>query len=288
MAAVQAAQRGELPLDDQAADYVAEYDTPTTYRPDGCDAAECAVPLESPSVRIRDLLQHAGGAPHYTSGLTDPVPPEVLRNDPAYNTGMAWALPLWTDQPAINIPGSTYHYTTMGYNLAGAAVEGAAGASLGELVDEHIAAPLGMTTLSPDRWWEGIPDRAVGYVLDGDALVPDTDTDVSWKLAGGGFLSSGEDLTRWCAGLLTAAMVPIAVRDDVLWTPTGPAPDYALGFGVSGAEGARVISHSGSQEKAKTAIVLYPDEGLCFTVMSNSTHADPWALVSTLEVAWRD
>jgi serine beta-lactamase-like protein LACTB len=263
------------------------YDTPTTYRPEGCLEAACAEPLDAPSVTLRDLLQHAGAAPHYDSGLTDPVPPEALRNDPEYNTGIAWALPFWVDQPAINVPGTTYHYSTMGYNLAGAAVESAGGAPLGALVAEHIATPLGMTTLQTDPWWEPIPDRAVGYWLDDGRLAEDGDTDVSWKLPGGGFLSTGEDLTRWCAGLLTDAVLPRGVRDDVLWTPTGPSDSYALGFGADRSPGARVISHSGSQEKAKTAVLWYPDEGLCFTVMSNTRDADPWALVAVLEGAFR-
>ena len=152
---------------------------------------------------------------------------------------------------------------------------------------EHIAAPLGITTLQPDLWWTDIPHRAVGYDLVDGVLVEGSDTDVSWKLPGGGFISTGEDLTRWCAGLLTPTLMPLEVRDDILWTPTGPSSSYALGFGVSGAPGDRVIDHGGSQEKAKTALLIYPDEGLCFTVMSNATHADPWALVAALEEAWR-
>jgi hypothetical protein len=136
-----------------------------------------------------------------------------------------------------------------------------------------------MSTMSADFQWVDLPRRAVGYVRDGNAITRDGDNDVSWKLPGGGFVSSGEDLTRYCAGLLGDDLIDTDTRDAVLWATGTPNEDYGLGFGVGTSGGERLISHTGAQQKTRTALMILPDSDLCFTVMTNATWAAPGELV---------
>jgi CubicO group peptidase (beta-lactamase class C family) len=207
--------------------------------------------------------------------------------DPDVNTGIDWALPYFIDAPLVSVPGTQYAYTTMGFNLAGVAVERAAGATFPELMARDITGPLGMRTARADFHWETIAHRAVGYHRGDDGgWLDDGDTDVSWKLPGGGVISTAEDLGRWCAGLMGEVLLPLDVRDRQAFTVVPPASGYGLGFGVGTDEdGRRMISHTGSQEKAKTGIVLWPDDEECAVFMTNTVDADPWAIVTELAAA---
>lgn len=63
----------------------------------------------------------------------------------------------------------------------------------------------------------------------------------------------------------------------IAWAPVtlqdGSVSDYGLGFGLGERDGRRTVEHDGGQEKARTRLVLYPDEGLCFVAMTNTESA---------------
>ena len=267
---------------------VPDYTVPNRYLPEGCQASACVedLPDGGRAISLHQLLTHTGGIQHYGNGLVYPVPPASETEDPFVNTGIAWAIDYFKDAPLVAVPGSASNYSTFGYNLAGVVLEELYGARFEEIVDAGISQPLGMTTMQPDFQWVDIPRRAVGYVNNNGTIGRDGDSDVSWKLPGGGFISTGEDLTRYCAGLLGDDLMPIDQRDDVLWATGDAHDDYGLGFGVGTWDGERRVSHTGSQQKTKTAFRMLPDSNLCFTVMTNATWANPGGLANTVAEAW--
>jgi CubicO group peptidase (beta-lactamase class C family) len=292
LAAAQAAHRGELDLDLSVEGTVVGYQVPDLYLPAGCGSESCAVPIDPSAqhISLRNLLTHTAGIQHYTNGTVWPLPPYDDVMDPEVNTGMAWALDIWKDAPLMAVPETENSYSTFGYNLAGVAIEQSLGLSFADIVQERIAEPAAMTTLRPDREWEDIPNRAVGYVENGDNIVrQELFSDVSWKLAGGGFTSSVEDFTRYCAGLNTGLLLDEEVRDAELWRVQFPEfNDYGLGFFLLEGDYGRRAGHTGGQEKTVTALAAWPDDGLCITVMTNSEWADPFELLNTVHRAWRE
>ena len=212
-----------------------------------------------------------------------PVPSVGDAADPEINTGMEWALSLFVEQPLIAIPQSSYHYSTFGYNLAGVAIEYAAQRSLHELVDTEISQKAGITTLTPDYQWAPQPDRVVGYDVYNGTVYISGDTDVSWKLAGGGFQSTVEDLARYCAVLLGDELL-LPTSKEELWTVQEAADDYALGFEIK-SQGAEV-RHSGAQQSTRTGLIINRDRNLCYVMMSNSTWARPFTLLRKIQGAF--
>lgn len=286
--AVQGIADGITALDTDVEATVPDYVVPDRYLPGDCQASACveSLPEEERAITLQQLLNHTAGIQHYGNGLVYPVPPPSATDDPFVNTGIAWAIDYFANAPLVSRPGVAYDYSTFGYNLAGVVLEELHdGTPFGELVDAGIAQPLGMTTMSPDFQWEEIPNRAIGYVNDNGTIGRDGDNDVSWKLPGGGFLSSGEDLTRYCAGLLGDPIVTDEER-ELLWTTGEPNDDYGLGFGVGTWDGEAYISHTGAQQKTRTALILLPESDLCFTVMTNATWANPGALGRAVRDAW--
>jgi len=288
-----AAKEARVDLDRSVSDYVTEYAVPSTYAPQGCTSDACTLPIP-PADRVitaRQLVGHSAGIRHYHNGFGELIPPTSLTDDPAVNTGIWWAIDItWKDSPLVNIPGQAHNYSTFGYNLLAVVLERATNMSFASWVDSRISEPLGMTTFRPDYLWDNIPSRAAGYRLEGGVAVRDGDNDVTWKLGGGGFVSTVEDFARYCGGLLGDVVVSTTERDQQLWQPLAPPwPELGtvdpalLGYGFGAFIESDVIWHTGGQQKAATAFRIRPDENLCFVVMSNSIWADPQSIVEGLD-----
>ena len=277
VAAMQLWERGKLDLEREARRYVPEF------------------PDKGAPIRVRHLLCHQGGIVHYSNG-------KVIRTKRDYPVAhpfenVIFALDDFKESPLVNAPGEKYSYSTRGYMLASAVVERAGGRKFADQVRDRIAKPLEMATLRPDYQWEDIPDRAVGYRRHGSKVGVSTDTDVSWKLGGGGFISNIDDLAKFAAGLLNHRLVKPATRQK-MWTRQstrdGKPTAYALGFShkhfregelhnwSASGTGTEIVGHSGSQEKTKTWMALLPGRKLGVVLMSNSEYANPRKLAARL------
>jgi len=244
-------------------------------------------PEHNATIRIRHLLSHQGGIVHYTNGPVIATPREYPHAHPFEN--VIWSLDDFKASPLVNAPGEKYSYTTRGFMLLSAAVERAGRQKFAHQVRDRITKPLGMTTLQPDYQWVRIPNRAVGYRKQDGKVVVSTDTDVSWKLGGGGFISNIDDLAKFATGLLNHRLMKPTTREK-MWTPqktnNGQLTTYGLGFSFkkyyggevhkwkADGKGVLLVGHSGAQEKTRTHMVLWPEKKMAVVVMTNSQHAN--------------
>lgn len=256
--AMQLVEAGKLDLDDDVRRHVPEF------------------PDKGVRITVRQLLSHQGGVVHYSNGKVIQTEREYESRHPYENVVVA--LDTFKESPLVHAPGEKYSYSTHGYILLSAVVERAGKLRFAEQVQKRVCAPLGLESLQPDYQWVNIPHRAAGYRLRDGQVVRSTDTDVSWKLGGGGYISTIEDLARFGIGLMERRLVN-GKTERLMWTvrqpSIGPPTKYALGFSVEGQGGNLKISHNGSQEKARTRLVIYPRQRHGMVVMSNSRHADP-------------
>lgn len=255
VATLQLARAGSLDLDRDVRAYVPEF------------------PDKGHAVTARQLLGHLGGVVHYSNG-------EVVRTLRWYEVehpfeDVVLALDTFQESPLVAEPGTRYAYTTHGYVLLSAVVQRAGGAPYWHQVRTRIVEPAGLASLRPDYQWEEIPHRAVGYRRFGPAIVRSGDTDVSWKLGGGGYLSTVRDLAGFAAALLGDGLLTNEEK-ALAWTPAmveGEPTGYGLGFRVREIDGVRVVEHSGSQQKTRTWMRLVPERGLAVVLMTNSEWA---------------
>ena len=277
VAAMQLWERGKLNLDRDVRRYVPEF------------------PDKGTPIRVRHLLCHQGGIVHYTNGKVIRIKRDYPVAHPFEN--VIYALDTFRESPLVNEPGEKYSYTTHGYILLSAVVERAGKQKFAHQVRDRIAKPLKLATLQPDYQWEEIPHRAVGYRQRGGQVEVSTNTAVSWKLGGGGFISNIDDLAKFAAGLLNHRLVKPATRQK-MWarqmTSGGEQTKYALGFSFNhyrdgelhtwsaNGTGIEIVGHSGSQEKTKTWMALSPQKKLGVVVMSNSENASPRRLAGRL------
>ena len=273
LAAMQLWEKGHLQLDADVRRYVPEF------------------PNKGHKITPRQLLSHQGGIVHYTNG---PVIVTVRQyKQPNPFESVLLALDTFKESPLVNLPGEKYSYTTHGFILLSTAVERAGKEKFAHQVRDRIVKPLRMETLQPDYQWVEIQNRTIGYRKRQEKIVVSSNTDVSWKLAGGGYISNIDDLTKLGEGLLNGKLVkPETLK--LMWTPrktsTGEQTSYGLGFrqwnyvdgklqrtltksGESNLKDKmtlRLMGHSGSQQKTKTLLVLEPSKKFGIALMSNS------------------
>lgn len=236
----------------------------------------------------RQLLGHLGGVVHYSNGkvVALPVP---ARPEHAYED-VVKALDTFKESPLVCEPGTKYSYTTHGYMLLGAAVQRASGEKYWTLVQHWVADSAGMTSFRPDYQWEKIAHRAVGYRKDKTGeMVKSTDTDVSWKLAGGGFISTVGDLSKFSVALMGGQLVKpstLALMRTPQTLRNGEKTDYGLGLAIGKLGDKATASHSGSQEKTATYLLMVPEEQLSVAIMSNTEGASLTRLAHQLAAEW--
>src|SRR5690606_22611261 len=151
------------------------------------------------------------------------------------------------DRPLLFAPGERYHYSSFGFNLLSAVVEGAAGRPFLEYMDEAVFIPLGMEHTEADRYEAIIPHRSGFYeVTDDGALRHAAYTDNSAVWAGGGFLSTPSDLVAFGSGLLNGDLVrpeTLELLFSPMQTTDGEATGYGLGWQLEEVGGHRVVIH---------------------------------------------
>ena len=143
---------------------------------------------------------------------------------------------------------------------------------------ERILRPAGLVSIQPDYAWQEIPGRAIGYERDRGVVKRSSDTDVSWKLGAGGFVSDIRDFAGYAKALIDRRFVSEKTQAQ-MWRrqrlQSGDETNWGLGFEVDDKGGHLRVAHSGKQEKTRTRLVIYPRDRLGAVVMTNSEWVDP-------------
>ncbi|HUR81275.1 MAG TPA: serine hydrolase domain-containing protein, partial [Thermoanaerobaculia bacterium] len=221
-------------------------------------------PRKSKPVTIRQLLAHQGGISHYRDYEKEGHirEPKTTRE----------AIAVFENFDLVAEPGTAFNYSSYGYNLLGAAIEGASGKPYGEYLTENVWKPLGMTSTRMDDPRAIIPHRVTGYVLEGGKLRRSEYIDVSSRFGGGGTRSTVDDMIRMVEGLAGGKVLKTSTR-DAAWSmqPTrdGRYTRYGLGFGVVMRNGRWMVAHSGAQQETRTDLVIVPHERFAVALATN-------------------
>jgi serine beta-lactamase-like protein LACTB, mitochondrial len=242
-----------------------------------------AFPKKPQIITTRELLGHLGGIRHYKSGSQDD--PEI-GNTIYFDDPIAAGIKFFANDPLVAPPGTHFHYSTQGYTLVGCAIEGASGEKYVDYMRENIFLPASMTSTQTDDHYAIIPHRTDFYAKNkSGAVVNAAPLDSSYKIPGGGWLSSAEDMGRFEVAILTGKLLKPPTL-ALMWTPQKPSDgskdDYGLGWGID--EHARVVTvgHGGSQQGTSTFFMIAPAQGEGIAVLMNIEDADASALATDL------
>ena len=251
VAVLQLWERGKLDLDAPAQKY--------------CPA----FPQKEWPITSRELLGHLGGIRHYNSDGKGDIPEDSAR----HFSSMEESLQIFAADPLVAKPGTKFNYSTYGYTLLGCVLEGAASQKYVGYVWENIFKPAGMTQTQADDFFVVIPHRTRWYHKDKSGIVHIAGVlDSSYKIPGGGLISSADDMAQFEAAILADKLLKRTTR-DVMWTvlqPTeGKPSNYALGWFVAEKFGLRTAGHTGGQQGTDTAFLMVPDRRAGVVVLAN-------------------
>ncbi len=247
VAVMQLAESGKLDLDAPIQKYVPSF------------------PEKPWPITPRLLLSHLSGIRHYGSV-------EEVSSTRRY-TDLIEPLKIFAADPLLFEPGAKYSYTTYGYNLLGAAVEGAAGMRFRNCILERIFEPAGMRTARHDSVRDIIPNRARGYHKNPAGLVENCDlADTSNKVPGGGMVSTPDDLIKFAIAVMKGQLVKPETRDQMYTQAKardGKLVPYGLGWQIQESEGRKWVAHGGAQQGISTMLLTLPSEGFSVALMTN-------------------
>ena len=261
VAVMQLVERGQLDLDAPIQRYVPSF------------------PAKPWRITPYQLLAHLGGIRNYRSDDFGGEPD----NARPYKT-LVEALDVFKDDPLDAEPGTRYGYTTFGYTLLGTAVEGASGATFVEYLRENVFKRAGMVQTRTDSPYDLIPHRARGYTRLGvrekfvgrppSGPLRNSDfMDSSYKIPGGGLVSTAEDMVRFAIAVEEGALVKpetLARMTTRQRTRSGEETPYGLGWYVGGpGDRPGAFWHGGVQKGVTSTIYLEPKNRFAVAILTN-------------------
>ena len=219
----------------------------------------------------------------YTNGFAFNLPYFSEFHSLTSYTTVVDSLAIFIDDPLLFEPDTSFSYSTYGYTLASAALEAAAKADFQSLLETEVTEPANMTHTRLDRD-PYLPDRVSSYPVNPfnkREVVYLGEPDVSNKWAGGGLVSTADDLTRFAAALLGDDLVEATWREELFAPRLLPDGNenpqhYGLGFRINrrSKESAagnlyRAVHHGGTALGSQAFLVMLPAISLSVAVVIN-------------------
>ena len=221
-------------------------------------------------VTIRHLLTHTGGFTDYPKDFDfrkDYSEADLFR----IVSGIPLAFP----------PGTKWSYSNLGYLTLGVLIHRVTGNFYGDMLQERIFRPLGMTTTRIMSEADIIPNRASGYrLVKGELKNQEWVSPTLNTTADGSLYFSILDLAKWDAALYTEKLLKRSSLEQ-MWTVARlndgkpNSGHYGFGWEIENVHGHRMIGHGGSWQGFKTQISRYVDDKLTVVVLANLAEADP-------------
>jgi len=243
-----------------------------------------AFPQKEWPITTRQLLGHLGGIRHYKADSPDDLETNNTRH---FDDPIAGGIQFFAKDPLVAKPGTEFHYSTQGFTLIGCAIEAASGEKYVNYIRETIFQPAAMTDTQWDDRFAVVPHRTRFYSKSKSGAAQNSEfLDASYKIPGGGWLSSADDMANFEIAILADRLVNRKTR-DAMWTPQRPSTpqvkeeghsSYALGWGTGDSAGVPDVGHGGGQQGTSTSIMLVPEQRLGVVVLANMDGVDASSL----------
>lgn len=232
---------------------------------------------------VRQVGGHIAGIRHYRGS-------EFILNK---KMSISKGLDIFKNDSLLYKPGSKYNYSTYGWNLISEVIQKVANQPFNEFMKQTIFQPLTMQHTTLDRSDSLMPQRTLFYIkTNAGQIVLGPDVSNEHKVAGGGFLSTSEDLLQFGREVIRPKLLSQSSVNELLKSQlleSGQATNYGVGFAVDKTKkNSSKFSHSGGGIGATTLLLMYPDEQLVIAILTNLSQATVRDLGSDLEALFLD
>ena len=235
-------------------------------------------PVKRWPISTRQVAGHLAGIRHYDG--------DEFLSSVRYES-VSDGLEIFQADSLLFEPGTRFSYSSYGWNLVSAVIEGASGEDFLPFMQRHVFNAIGMEHTVADYTDSIIPHRTRFYERGRDGQVRNAVyVDNSYKWAGGGFLSTPSDLVRFgFAHFGGEFLQPETIAE--LWTPQttndGESTGYAIGWFVSLEDGVVVrAGHGGGSVGGTTGFATWPPEQAVVALAGNMSQAPTGGLIVTM------
>jgi CubicO group peptidase (beta-lactamase class C family) len=221
-------------------------------------------PRKGSPLRIAHLASHQSGIRHYTGR-------EALNT--RHYRSVSDSLRVFARDPLLFPPGSDFSYSSYGFNLLGAALEGATGTSYGDVLQRTVLGPLGIQRTRPDG--RRVSGRSTFYeVRENRTAGSAPPVDLSDRYPSGGLVSTAADVATLASRLGSPGFLVHSIQEQFFVErrpASGRRTGYGLGVEVAKTPLGRFVRHTGNvvggtafvlaQLESKVAIAMTTNVG---------------------------
>ncbi|PHS07396.1 MAG: serine hydrolase [Kordia sp.] len=214
---------------------------------------------------IRQLGGHLAGIRNYKDN-------EFMNNKPlTIKEGVS----LFENDTLLFQPGRGYSYTSYSWSLLSLVMQEVAQKPFEDIINDEVLVPLGLKNTFPDKQQE-LVDKAIFYRKKRKRkFIEATPVHNFFKLAGGGYLSTSEDIAKLGNAYLTDKFLPNEVKDK--FTTSQKIKEnltyYGVGWQASYDHKNRpYFGHIGNGLGGYGIFYVYPKENIVVSILMNCSN----------------
>ncbi|MEB2786600.1 serine hydrolase domain-containing protein [Algoriphagus persicinus] len=227
---------------------------------------------------LEQLASHTSGIRNYETCLCFPIW-EYYSNDD-YNS-IEESISVFNNDNLLFEPGTDFGYSTYNYTLLSGMIEGASGQDFVSFMKENVFQSLQMIQTQADNMGENIENTSKFYELENGEIKEAYATNSSNKWAGGGFLSTTNDLVKFGNAvinyrLLDSTTTQLLFKPVTLVNGEVNEQNYGLGWRNDVIENifedkrsVNTIHHGGTAMGSTAMLILLPEYNTTVAVTMN-------------------
>ena len=228
---------------------------------------------------VRELAGHIAGIRSYEGNEF------TLNKKISISEGVA----LFKNDSLLFEPSTQFYYNTFGYVLLSEIMQKVSETDFVSLVTTTVLDPLKMTNTMLDASDVEILNRTNFYRK---KRILSTPVANEYKVAGGGFLSTSEDLIKFGQEIISPTLISEQALSEIITSQklkSGNMTGYGIGFSVEQTKNKTPkYYHTGGGVGASSILLIYPEEDLIICVLTNQSNASVQTFAEQLEVVFID
>ncbi len=221
-------------------------------------------PEKKHKLTTRQLAGHLGGIRDYYEISTD-----ELFNNPHFETATE-AISIFKNDSLMSKPGQQFLYSSFGYDLLGAVIEGASEENYLDYMQQNIWDPLLMESTYGDIADSTMIHISKFYYPNEEEAKP---YDLSYNHPSGGLISTTDDLVNFGNEFLEGTFLNTEYKKLLFemqyanQNPTNYGLGWYLGKDLNGTE---IWYHAGELPSSGAVLIIYPDYDIVISLLTNT------------------
>ena len=231
------------------------------------------------NLTVQELASHTSGIRNYGTCLCFPI--WEYYNNNQYNS-VEQAIHIFSNDDLLFRPSSSFSYSSYNYTMLSLLMEKSANTKFTSFMNSKVFKPLNMDDTSSKE----IGNIATFYAIEKEEYKTVFKVNNSNKIAGGGFVSTANDLSKYASSILSNKLFSEKTK-QLLFTPVKLSngkvnvQNYGLGWRIDDTtkifndkRKVKIIHHGGVATGATAFLILLPEYNISAAITMNSNTSE--------------